>query len=238
MSAAHLTCDCATNYDYERGPRGQPTRGRGETIDSSRWGRKKNEQLGSCCAGPFKLSAIVLATLRSPAARRRQREWDQQQVSTTYSSKSVSRDESRNPFANGFESILSFVICLFETFRFVCMPHKQRIGEKLVSLSWPRNSWNRWRHLGANICPANTHTVVLVGRDGREDGLAEDEGLVGGLLELADGRVGQLLLALLAAPLDQVDPRLVLVHRVEDDLCGGVARVSRWSVAGGDRWSC
>jgi len=30
---------------------------------------------------------------------------------STYNSKSVSRDESRNPFANGFESILSFVIC-------------------------------------------------------------------------------------------------------------------------------
>lgn len=32
----------------------------------------------------------------------------------TYNSKSVSRDESRKPFANGFESILSFVICAKE----------------------------------------------------------------------------------------------------------------------------
>lgn len=56
-----------------------------------------------------------------------------------------------------------------------------------------------------------THQLVLIGRDGGEDGLREDEGAK--LLRLeVEQRGGVVLL------LDDVDPRLVLVHGVQDDL--------------------
>lgn len=63
--------------------------------------------------------------------------------------------------------------------------------------------------------------MVLVGGDCRKNGLLKDERLVYGLLfEGRDGRVGQTLAALLFAPPEhQVDPRLVLVHGVQHDLC-------------------
>jgi len=53
--------------------------------------------------------------------------------------------------------------------------------------------------------------VILIGCHSGENGFAEDEGFVAFLFKLSDGRVGKVL-ALLAAPKDQVDARLVLVH--------------------------
>ena len=69
----------------------------------------------------------------------------------------------------------------------------------------------RREHVAPDAHWSITHQLVLIGRDGGEDGLDEDEGaeLLG--LEV-EQRGGVLLL------LDDVDPRLVLVHGVEDDL--------------------
>lgn len=59
--------------------------------------------------------------------------------------------------------------------------------------------------------PSHTHQLVLISSDGSEDGLDEDKGAE--LLRLeVEQRGGVVLL------LDDVDPRLVLVHRVEDNL--------------------
>lgn len=59
--------------------------------------------------------------------------------------------------------------------------------------------------------PPVTHQLVLIGRDGGEDGLGEDEGAE--LLRLeVEQRGGVVFL------LDDVNARLVLVHGVEDDL--------------------
>lgn len=57
----------------------------------------------------------------------------------TYNSKSVSRDESRNPFANGFESIFSFVICLRES-RLLVAGSAER---QLVSIGYLRYGFGR-----------------------------------------------------------------------------------------------
>lgn len=65
---------------------------------------------------------------------------------------------------------------------------------------------------------ATTYAVVLVGSDCGKNGLTEYECLVDLAVELRYGRVGQILLAVLAAPQHQVDPGLVLVHGVEHDL--------------------
>ena len=58
---------------------------------------------------------------------------------------------------------------------------------------------------------SSTHQLVLVGGDGGEDGLGEDVGAVLLLVQVRDG-------AAVLAPLDEVDARLVPVHRVEHDL--------------------
>ena len=60
--------------------------------------------------------------------------------------------------------------------------------------------------------PFNTDQLVLIGRDSREDGLREDEGLV---LAAPPVRHGP---GVPARGQDQVNPRLKLVHRIQDDL--------------------
>lgn len=60
------------------------------------------------------------------------------------------------------------------------------------------------------LCSA-THQLVLIGRDGGEDGLHEHEGAE--LLGLEVEQRGRVVLLL-----DDVDPGLVLVHGVQDDL--------------------
>lgn len=67
------------------------------------------------------------------------------------------------------------------------------------------------------VCPLFTYTVILVSCHSRENGLAKDEGFVGFLFEQRNGRIGQVL-ALLPAPKNQMYARLVLVHRVQNDL--------------------
>lgn len=62
-----------------------------------------------------------------------------------------------------------------------------------------------------------TYAVILVGCYGGENGFAKYKGLVSFLFQLSDGSVGQVL-ALLAAPKNQVNAGLVFVHRVQNDL--------------------
>lgn len=62
-----------------------------------------------------------------------------------------------------------------------------------------------------------TYAVILVGGDGGENCLAKDKSFVRLRVERADWRVSQRR-ALLAAPQHQVNTRLILVHRVEDNL--------------------
>ena len=65
------------------------------------------------------------------------------------------------------------------------------------------------RKLRGVIC---SHQLVLICRHGREDCFRKDEGSVFLLLHVGDGSAASL------APLDEVDSRLELVHRVEDHL--------------------
>lgn len=59
-----------------------------------------------------------------------------------------------------------------------------------------------------------THQLILIRRDGGENGLREDERLVLLLLE-----VGDVQAAVVGVPTpDQVYPRLIPVHRVQHDL--------------------
>jgi hypothetical protein len=60
-----------------------------------------------------------------------------------------------------------------------------------------------------------TYQLVLIGRDGGELGLLKDEASVELLLYVGDGLAGLPL-----SPPHQVDPRLELVHRVQDHLQG------------------
>lgn len=78
----------------------------------------------------------------------------------------------------------------------------------------------------------DTYAVILVGGDCSENGLAEYERFVCFLVELLDGRVGETLGAVLAAPEDEVDARLVLVHGVQNDLLssGGKLGCLLWLV--------
>lgn len=60
---------------------------------------------------------------------------------------------------------------------------------------------------------SETYELILIGGDSGEYGLREYEGLVRLLLEVHD-RLGRTRVR----PLHQVDPRLVLVHRVQHQL--------------------
>ena len=61
----------------------------------------------------------------------------------------------------------------------------------------------------STIC---SRQLVLISRHGCEDCFRKDEGSVFLLLHVGDGSAASL------GPLDEVDSRLELVHRVEDDL--------------------
>ena len=63
-----------------------------------------------------------------------------------------------------------------------------------------------------SVLPHRTHQLVLVGGDGGEHGLGKDERLVVLTLQIVDGP------RLTVLPQDQVHPRLVPVHRVQDYL--------------------
>lgn len=84
---------------------------------------------------------------------------------------------------------------------------------------------------------SETYELILIGGDSGEYGLREYEGLVRLLLEVHDR-----LRRARVRPLHQVDPRLVLVHRVQDQLqiirncIGGVQR-KRWDTLANKRAS-
>lgn len=59
--------------------------------------------------------------------------------------------------------------------------------------------------------------MVLISCDSCENGLAKYEGFMLFLFKLTYWCIGQIL-ALFTSPKNQVDPWLILVHRVEDDL--------------------
>lgn len=80
----------------------------------------------------------------------------------------------------------------------------------LVSTAWTCVTiWNSLKREGRKW--SISHQLVLIGRDGGEDRLDEDEGAE--LLGLEVEQRGRVVLLL-----DDVDPRLVLVHGVQDDL--------------------
>lgn len=80
---------------------------------------------------------------------------------------------------------------------------------QLIHRGWRRDTWPLMP-VGQHQ-PSPTHQLVLISSDGSEDGLDEDKGAE--LLRLeVEQRGGVVLL------LDDVDPRLVLVHGVEDNL--------------------
>lgn len=83
-------------------------------------------------------------------------------------------------------------------------------SKRKVLESWSHTRPDILRPVGPRQ-PSVTHQLVLIRRDGGEDGLDEDKGAK--LLGLEVEQWGGVVFLL-----DDVDPRLVLVHGVEDDL--------------------
>lgn len=75
---------------------------------------------------------------------------------------------------------------------------------------------------GPPFSEVRTYQLILIGSHGGEDRLRVDERLELLLLQVQDGGISGGV-----RPLDQVDPRLVLVHRVQDELRRKRAHVKR-----------
>ena len=74
------------------------------------------------------------------------------------------------------------------------------------------------RHF-VNCClQHSTYQLVLIGGDCGENRLREDVRAKLFMIEIADGQLAAVVTELVVAQFDQMDARLVLVHRVEDDL--------------------